>query len=178
MMDMAGTIVFTAQALMVISGLEFSAIPDVSDGVWGLFQSPGPTSTAEVRQKYPLAAEHGLDHARTFSIVCELRDLGARLEELRMPHLLEGVLIARLVDPGWLASWRVVLQPPLKDEERESAWALVEKWGRVQEREEDLKVWQELVAGVIKRATDMLTGGVDVDEYSEDAMSPTLRRRR
>lgn len=31
MMDMAGTIVFTAQSLMVISGLKFSAIPDLPD---------------------------------------------------------------------------------------------------------------------------------------------------
>lgn len=71
----------TAQVLMVVSGLPFSAIPDLPDEDWFLFHPPGPVLTAVLRDEHHVAVEQGLDHGKTLVLVCELRDLGVRLED-------------------------------------------------------------------------------------------------
>lgn len=49
----------------------------------------------------------------------------------------------------------------MQDGEREAAWAIVLKWGRVQERDEKLRLWLELVPGLFKRAADMLNSDIN-----------------
>lgn len=131
----------TAQAIMVVSGLPFSAIPDLPDEDWFLFHPPGPMLTAVLRDEHRVAVEQGLDHGKTLVLVCELRDLGVRLEDETWVRQEERQWMMRLVDTsGWLPSLPIPRVPSVGNTDDEAVWADVEKWSNVQDREEDVRL--------------------------------------
>lgn len=171
-------IVNYAKALLIKSGLEFKDLPAIPDGAWTLFGPPTRDEIEAFSQEYDLGAGKPPEKAEALDILCELREFGEKIERWICDLNKENIFISPLVHnasilPSWLSSYK----GNHINSDEEAAWAVVEKWSRVEEREEDLDRWLDQSAALTKRVGELLGNEAIVIGSREDCL-PELRRHR